>query len=282
MNSVAIISGGGSWGCYTVGRLLKLNKKYSAVIGCSTGSLMAPLVALGKYERLEEAYTSVKPADIFDSNPFKSNGDINYLRILFRILSGKMTIGETNALRKTITKFFTMDDHNEIIDRDIPVIITVTNISNKNKRTEYKDMRYMCYEDCVDYMWASSSIPMAGTLVYKDNQIYCDGGTTEAVPLKYAIHNFKSSEIDCFIHSTGVYEPYKQNPKNIIHLVTRLLDIQRAEISDDNILNGYLQSENIINSYYLPEKPCRTYTVFDSKIMKQWIETGKNSISINT
>lgn len=275
--NVAIISGGGSWGAYTVGKLKELNVNYDAVVGCSTGSLMAPLVALGEYDRLVEAYTSVTVSDIFDCNPFNRKGKVNIWKVLYRLLTGRTTIGETNALRKTIKKFFTEDDHRRIVESGKDVIITVTNLSSRVTRTEYKSIKEHSYEDFVDYMWASASIPMVGSLVKKDGKIYCDGGTTEGVPLQYVSRNYPSARVDCFIHAPLTCEEYSSQPKNALQLIVRLLDMQRQEIGFDNLSHGRrLLKKRLLTEHYLPEKPDKPYTLFDRDVMARWVAKGAN------
>lgn len=274
---VAIISGGGSWGAYTAGRMCSVRKDYDIVIGCSTGSLMAPLVAMGKYDLLKEAYTSVTGKDIFNVNPINTKGKINPFVVIWRLLTCRKTLGETKALRNTIKKYFTIHDYETLRNSDKEVIITVTNLSSRITRTEYKRLKDYSYDDFVDFMWASASIPMVSSLVTKDGNIYCDGGTTEAVPLRYISKNYDNVVVDCFIHKTKKQLNYTSNPKNIIQLVVRLMDIQRTEINEDNINGGRkLLKKKELTVYMLPEIPKKTYTVFDKALMMEWFNVGFN------
>ncbi|MFZ1790083.1 MAG: patatin-like phospholipase family protein, partial [Saprospiraceae bacterium] len=69
-----VISGGGSKGAFAGGiaqYLIEEEKiKYDIFVGCSTGSLLVPLLALGEISRLREAYTSVTQSDIYSISPF--------------------------------------------------------------------------------------------------------------------------------------------------------------------------------------------------------------------
>lgn len=277
MQNIAIISGGGSWGAYTVGRLYKEAKDYDVIVGCSTGSLMAPMVALNDYDRLKEAYTSITAKDIFSYNPMTKKGKVHILRVLWRIITLKMTIGDTKALKDTIKKFFTLEDFNRLKSSPKEVYITLTNLSSRINRTVYKRLKDCEYEQFVEYMWASASIPMMGSLVTMDGNIYCDGGTTEAVPMKFVYDNFNDYKIDCFIHRPPRTVGYYKQPRNIFALVVRLLDIQRAEINDNNIEMGKaLMDPFAVNCYLLPEVPKHNYTIFDKNIMREWFNVGYN------
>ena len=59
MNRALVISGGGSKGAFAVGVIKRLLKEYpnlafETYVGTSTGSLIAPLAAMGAYDLLEE------------------------------------------------------------------------------------------------------------------------------------------------------------------------------------------------------------------------------------
>lgn len=63
MKRALVISGGGSKGAFAVGILQKLrvlfpHLKFDIIVGTSTGSLIAPLAAVGELDLLEEIYTT--------------------------------------------------------------------------------------------------------------------------------------------------------------------------------------------------------------------------------
>ena len=89
---IAVISGGGAHGAFTVGKLSKLNLDYDIVLGVSTGALMAPLIGLKQFSLLKQAYTSVDNKKIYNVNPFNKKGNIKILNALWRILTLKNTI----------------------------------------------------------------------------------------------------------------------------------------------------------------------------------------------
>ena len=68
MKKALVVSGGGSKGAFAVGVIKQLTQNYNlnfdVIVGTSTGSLIAPLVALGKIDDLEKLYTTITNDDI--------------------------------------------------------------------------------------------------------------------------------------------------------------------------------------------------------------------------
>ena len=82
-----IISGGGSKGAFAGGIAEYLIndccKNYNLFVGCSTGSLLLPHLALGKIDKIKQIYTSVTQETIFNINPFR----IKKQKLDFKLLS---------------------------------------------------------------------------------------------------------------------------------------------------------------------------------------------------
>ncbi|MEP6713298.1 MAG: patatin-like phospholipase family protein [Ferruginibacter sp.] len=68
MKKALVVSGGGSKGAFAVGVIKHLTQNFDldfeVVVGTSTGSLIAPLVALNKIDDLEKLYTTITNDDI--------------------------------------------------------------------------------------------------------------------------------------------------------------------------------------------------------------------------
>ena len=135
-----VISGGGSKGAFAGGLaeyLITVQKReYKIFIGSSTGSLLVPLLAIGKLEKLKTIFTSVRQEDIFNNCPFtikKVNGvyktSINHWGIVKMFFKKKKTFGESENLRKLISYAITEPDFEEIQNLQHEVIVTVSNLT---------------------------------------------------------------------------------------------------------------------------------------------------------
>ena len=267
-----VVSGGGSWGAFTAGRLQENKYKYDVVIGCSTGALMTPFIALGMYDELAAAYSSVITEDVFDRNPFHKNGNIKIANAVWSLLSGKRSMGSHLALRQTIQNFFTKDMYTKIRQSEIDVIVTVCNITKTNNNTEYKSIRDWSYLDFCDWIWASCAIPAVTTIVEKGGFEYIDGGTLEGAPVTCAV-NLGCDVIDVYLHSAEKNVD-KKKINNLVHLLSRVIILMRSEMREDDLRTRF--NDNIkINKLFLPADFKTSAMVFDQEIMRQWTLLGR-------
>lgn len=205
---VLVVSGGGARGAWGGGIAQHLTENagndYDLIIGTSTGSLMAPLVAVNNFDLLREMYTGVTNKSIFNVNPFKlkkgRNGKVASIKVkqfrgIFRILFGKKTLGETKRLRKLIYKTYGPEIYKQFIEEGDEVMITVANLSNSevyyfsSKQDLYNNASVDCegfkgkeLKQCkkkkdlirksfLDWIWRSSNQPLFMTLDCTDTEI---------------------------------------------------------------------------------------------------------------
>ncbi|MDX1666833.1 MAG: patatin-like phospholipase family protein, partial [Saprospiraceae bacterium] len=215
-----VISGGASMGAYAGGvaefLIRDCGKKYDIFVGTSAGSLLIPLLALGKIEKLKRVFTSVRQSDIFNICPFiikKKNGvysyRINHFNTVRMFIRGKKTFGESKALRNLICTTFTEEDYHQLRDCEVDVVVTVANLSCQ--RVEYKSIHDYSYEEFCDWMWISSNIVPFMSLVEKDGMEYADGGFGNFLPVHEAIER-GACDIDAIVlkpeqEDVGCYLP---------------------------------------------------------------------------
>jgi NTE family protein len=189
-----VVSGGGARGAWGVGvanRLDSLGNRYAHVVGTSTGSLMAPLILLRKFEVLNRAYTSVNQKSIFNINPFNKNGGIRTLNALFRFC--KPSLGTTENLRTLIGTFVTSTDYQQI--RNKPGLdFTVAVVNFRTLEAAYRSAsEYPVYEEMVNWMWASANEPVFMSPYMTMNKatgktdIWYDGGVRNVIPIRQGL-----------------------------------------------------------------------------------------------
>jgi predicted patatin/cPLA2 family phospholipase len=277
MKRALVLSGGGSKGSWSSGVISYLSKEkgteWDIVIGTSTGSLLSLLSSIGEVDRLKEEYTSVNNDTIFNKKPFNNKGKLRILNAIWRIITGKNSLGEARNLRKRLEKVVTLDDYKKARELGKNVLVTVSNMTNN--QVEYKSELEEEYEDFCDWMLASASVPALFEVVNKNGSEYLDGGVLEPVPLQKAI-DLGATEIDVIILSSNRKVSYPPM-KNIIKVAMRTIDLMNKEITKDDILVGKLTGEETevkINIYRTPIALTDNSIIFDKEEMTKWWGDG--------
>jgi NTE family protein len=88
----------------------------------------------------------------------------------------------------------------------------------------------------LDYVYASSSIPMLMPAVSISNELFLDGGLREVAPIRQAIDDGAKEIVLIACHSPLLYQPEAFNARNLITLIERVRDITVNQIANNNIL----------------------------------------------
>ena len=287
----AVISGGGSWGAYGGGTLARINGDYDTIVGVSTGSLLAPLAILKEWEFLKQGYTSVTNDSVFDNYwykpaPLSPEGKLRKLPILISFIMGEKTICTSNALRKTIDKFFPQEFYDLLKQQNKEILVGTQNYAQQPSKIHYFSSQMEEFEDFKDWMWCSANFPFFTTLVkksWKDNTgkfhvgLWSDGGMTDLVGLDQVMGK-GYSEIDIILHRTNTIEKYEGHTiDNILENFTTSINAMRYDIEFEYFLKK-IQKLNEdgakVTVYWLPRKLSANSMVFNKEEMTAWWEEG--------
>lgn len=283
-----VISGGGSKGAFAGGvaqyLIDEMDYSYDLFVGTSTGSLLISHLALDKVDKIKKVYTSVDQHSIFNSCPFLIKNDkfggkqivINHFEVLKNFLKGKKTFGESNNLRKLISKTIIEEEFNILKASNRDVVVTVSNLSLN--QVEYKSIKDFDYKDFCDWIWISSNFTPFMSLVKKDGCEYADGGFGSMVPIEEAIER-GATTVDVIVLETEVTYYNRLPSKNVFSLLTNMHRYMADRIEKQNIRIGKMVATNkdvIINLYYTPTVLTTNSLIFDRILMTQWWERGFN------
>lgn len=281
-----VISGGGSKGAFAGGVAQYLieekQRKYDLYLGTSTGSLLVPHLALNNIEKVYNMYTSVSQRTIFSNNPFvvKKKGDqeyvaINHLNVLWQLIKGKRTFGESKNLRKNIRRYFPENEFNQIKEKDVDVVITVSNLSMN--RVEYKSIRDFNYDDFCDWIWISCNYVPFMSLATKNGYEYADGGLGCVIPIREAIRR-GATEVDAIILETESNERSQVLGKNPFSLMVSLYSFVLDQLESHDIVEGRLAAINKdvkLNTFFTPTRLTENSLYFNKKLMAGWWTQGQ-------
>lgn len=276
-----VISGGGALGAWGAGVAKGLydfhDKDYELYVGTSTGSLMAPLIASKEFDALEAAYTSVNSDSIYSVKPFKKNGKLRMLNLIWRLITGKTSIGDSSRLKCLIDKFVTENTYNIIKKEGKIVASCVVNLTLDE--VEYYSSDQETLKDYKDWMEASASAPVIMNLISKNGNQYTDGGIIDSVPIEYAIQK-GCTEIDVIIHKQQPSDVKKTNSKikNLFNMAEKLFVVLLNNVWKDDVkfsaVVDELSEDVKINYYYMPYRLTNNSLNFNKKEMKRWFKLG--------
>lgn len=214
MNRALVISGGGSKGAFAVGILKRLlneypNLNFDSYVGTSTGALIAPLAAMGKYDVLEQLYTTIKTSDIinkgnigdklnehsiFDATPLWNLIEKYYDDASFNLLqqSGKKIYLATVCLQTSELVIFTND-----VNAALPKYYELKQITSANHFRKAV-MASSCQPVFMPPIMVNKNIPGEPN----PNFQFVDGGVREYAGVQMAIDN-GATEIFTILLSTG-------------------------------------------------------------------------------
>ncbi len=236
MKRALVISGGGSKGAFAVGVIKRLQREYPELefdifVGTSTGSLMAPLVALGEMDMLENFYTNKKTEDIvitgnlgdrigelsiFDTTPLQELVVNNYpdQRYAALLATGKKIFLNTVCLQTGDLVVFTNDTH--------------------PKQGEYYGVRTLVSGDHFRRaIMASASQPVFMPPIRVNLKVpgelhpqyqFVDGGVREYAGVQIAIDN-GATEIFTILLSSGQPDKDDSSRTNLFGILEKTIDI---------------------------------------------------------
>ncbi|TAE62181.1 MAG: patatin-like phospholipase family protein, partial [Bacteroidetes bacterium] len=294
--------------------LVKIYGGYKAVMGVSTGSTMGPLILTQNFDLLSDIYSSTTQKDIFNVNPFKVRKVKDTIKTeprlglaVFRLVTGKKTIGETKNFRKLIDKFFKEEYYKNLKEKNLVLAVGVTNMSSGN--FELHSSENNSYDRMKDWIWASANQPLWMSYVKMDGSDYVDGGLRQVVPLEDAVKFSLKNNIDTIdVIINNSFDPIAKawNPEKDAWLLglVRVLGVyglgthqyslrvgklvadlsscqDNSDIKQTNIssLNG---KDIVINFYFMPSSLAVTYRdelAFDKTKMRQLLLEGKKYFS---
>lgn len=254
-NRLLVVSGGGARGAWGVGianLLDSTGKRYAHVVGASTGSLMAPLILLRKFDDLNRAYTSVTQKSIFNINPFRKDGGIKVLNAIFRL--GKPSLGTTENLRELIRQFLTKDDYQQIRTQRPGLDFTVSVVNFRTLEAAYRSASQHEYDEMVNWIWASANEPVFMSPYTTQDSLtgrtdyWFDGGVRNVIPIRQGLqiaYNNRYSAVDVIVNSkANGDEPTSTWPDaskpNLLQTVIRTFNTYGSGTREMNITIGRL------------------------------------------
>ena len=253
MKKALVISGGGSKGAFAVGVYKYLvsnfqNLDFDVFVGTSTGSLIAPLAALGRIDLLEQLYTTQKTENIV----IKDN-------IGNRL--NKDSIFDVSPLWETIKKFYTDEFYEELMNSGKEIflnttclqteeLVVFTNVKDPVLSKHYEIRKLVNAEHFRRAVLASACQPVFMTPVKINKQVpgephpdyqFVDGGVREYAGIQMAIDN-GAEEIFTILLSSD--QPGSAPEfKTLFPILEQTISIFTADVGKNDLIIPLLYNE---------------------------------------
>lgn len=238
----ALVLGGGSMkGAFQVGviqAVLENGFQPEMIYGISVGALNSTFLT-------HEA-----------SRQFKENGEIKWELVSRKLLEfwvknitqpydistlrSRVSLGVSTLMSRFEGLLDTTPLHNLIARNiDIRLLRTAeTKLKVGAVNIESGEMKYVTPQNdhFLDYVRASSAIPMLMPAIDIEGDLYLDGGLREVIPIRQAIEDGATEIVLIACHSPHLYQPEGLNPRNLITLIERIRDITINEVANSNII----------------------------------------------
>ncbi len=275
------ISGGGTkiGGLFGVAEALMNIRKvqFDVISGVSAGAILAVPLAIGKFQQVRELVLDYSMHDFFKNAPVTEDGKIKASAI-FRIVRGCLGLGDQSKLKETLSKIVTRRDFSKYVNgSEFPVCwLGVVDLYTGEK--EYYNCKELLYEEYLEIVLASSSIPVFSDPVRFRGKLLVDGGVRDHIGSVEMLEKYKKATDVYSIFSRPM--DYKAidiawKPKNLLSILARTIDIMNIEISkSDESETDLICLERGINhnKYYLPRimksvydvDPERLYAIYEA------------------
>jgi predicted patatin/cPLA2 family phospholipase len=212
-----------------------------------------------------------------------TKGDIT-LSGKLRVLFGEVSLGKQDNLVSTISRIITPIDFDTYLSYDSIPPVYVGVVDYKTGKRHYMNTKECTYEEYLQYVLASTSIPYAAEPVYMGDKILFDGGARDHIGSHWMMENIKGVTENVSIYSRP--QDFQSilstdwDPENILHIFERDQAIRVLETSKkDEKLEKLIASDLNIKhtAIFLPSIMKSLYDTDSNRIMELYEEGYKSS-----
>lgn len=236
MKTGIALSGGGDKGAFTVGvikKLTELGSHYDMISGTSTGALIAPFLAAGEIDLIEQIYTNVSKDDVI-----LTSGAI--LRAM-----NSDSLYDINPLRHLLNKILTEEIYQKVMNSGKEIYISTvclnngqityfTNCSDAKGGSKYDIIKWRNRKELIRCIMASSVQPVLMSPEDIKGNRYVDGGVKEYLPVDILIDRLADDITGIMTTAPGRYYDTNDYSK-ITDILIKTIDILSGDVSYNDL-----------------------------------------------
>lgn len=253
------LEGGGTKGAYHMGALKAIYEcgfDVGIVVGTSIGAFNAAVVAQGDFEKLYDVWyngDSTLAIDFDKKELTKVNNgklDVESVKYLYNYVTKSISDGgiDTTKLRKLYETYI---DEEKLRASNIEYGMVTVSVSDKKPIYVYKEN--IAEGKVVDYVLASSNLPVFKQQKLVDGKVYIDGGFYDNCPLKLITDKKITDMFEVRTEAIGIYKKINKKGLNI-YTITPSKELGSILFTDNttmrrNIAMGYFDALRVIKGY---------------------------------
>lgn len=265
----------------------KIGYRPTIITGVSSGSILALVVAMGKYEQAEKVLKNLSLSTFMRVSPVTKSGKLS-LAAYWRILTGKNSLG-VQDIPYVLSQIITREDFAEYQDirKRYPDVYVIA-VNAKTGRETGWNVKYMKYETYLHCVAASCAIPVYTQPITIYGNTYYDGGLrNHAGGAWYLKTHQREVKQSVTIYSRPAERDYSSDGpalNNLFQVLSATISIFNIDVSlNDEMLEKAICQERGIkhtsihlpivtkNLYDTDAKTLRNLAILaEQETMKQW------------
>ena len=246
------LEGGGARGAYQIGAykaLVENGFKFDAIVGTSIGAINAAIICQGGIDLLEELWNKID-STIFDIDTTTCDEILNKnktakVKTIVEIFKNKGI--SFNNLREILNEYI---DEEKIRKSDVKFGLVMTRLKGmKSCELTIDDIEE---GKLIDYLIASSSLPVFKLEKNIDNSIYLDGAFKNVLPLTLLEHMGINNIIGIRLKKFGIIKKIKNRNTKVILIepskTTGSTLFFNHKTIEENIKLGYQDAKKVIDN----------------------------------
>lgn len=252
------------------------------ISGISAGAVLSlPIALASKYPYLwpeiKKMSVNLEFDSIFSVSPLnkKGTGLAVFPGGLFRILRKKESLGVMGNLKNTLRKLVTCERFLSYCNPEYGYPdVYVGSVDVKTGNISYLNLKDLSYEEALDKIVASSSIPIIAETVKIQSGYHLDGGLRDNIGSVYLLNKFGKQITECvsiYSRPKQLHQILDENwvPKDIFKVVERTVDILMLEIS---------KSDELIETLMCEQRNIKRNAIFVPKVLEELLEVDTNKL----
>jgi NTE family protein len=236
-----VLSGGANRGALEVGVLLALVEhdiRPQILVGTSIGAINAALLAINP--TLEGARHLEKMWHEASEKIFVRR---DYISAMWRLVTAKSSLYDSNKLRELIESFFPKDIRQFSDIKDAELYITAVDLNSGELRVFGTDHS----QSILDAIMASAALPILFSPWQYEGRQYVDGGVVSDLPMRVAVD---AGATELYAIDIGPLQFGRRTPKGILRVVGQTLDaVVSHQLVDEYSWSAKLPKEAIHHIY---------------------------------